>query len=356
MNDDTREPNLHARARSASDRTIVLACRNTDATNALIRGAVQCSGMPLRIVENNNVVAMFAGMVKGEYDVSEMSLAEFIYYRSRGAADFIGIPVFPSRVFRHGYIYCNQDAYVSSPELLSGKSIGFLRWVQTAFVWVRGTLVEDYGISRHDTKWYVNSMHHWKDSDEEDVRPRDGSTIRVLEERAGMSEYERLCSALFEGELDAIAVTENAQYLDLLARNKKAHKLFPVPRLEEAAYFKRTGIYPIMHLLVVREDTLARHPGLGEQLFDLFVRSKQLGMEWTRSTPSLTLAWKDEYLRKEREVLGANPCVFGLNENEHTLHTFLRYCYDQGISATDMDVRDLFAHETWDLSERGIET
>jgi 4,5-dihydroxyphthalate decarboxylase len=354
MNEDTAESKIHVQARSGSDGTIVLACRNTDATNALIRGVVKSPGLPLHIIENNNVVAMFAGMLKGEYDVSEMSLAEFIYYRSRGAADFIGIPVFPSRVFRHGYIYCNRDV-VSSPELLSGKSIGFLRWVQTAFVWVRGTLIDDYGVSRTESKWYVNSMHHWKDSDEEDVLPRDGSIIRVLEERAGMSEYERLCSALCDGELDAIAVTENPQYSELLARNKNVRKLFPVPRHEEAAYFKRTGIYPIMHLLVVREETLARHPGLGEQLFDLFSRSKQLGIEWARSTPSLTLAWKDEYLKEEGKILGPNPCVFGLKENAQTLNAFLRYCYDQGVSATEMDCRDLFAHETWDLKERGIE-
>ena len=100
MNEDTAKSKIHVQARSGGDGTIVLACRNTDATNALIREVVKSPGLPLRIIENNNVVAMFAGMLKGEYDVSEMSLAEFIYYRSRGAADFIGIPVFPSRVFR----------------------------------------------------------------------------------------------------------------------------------------------------------------------------------------------------------------------------------------------------------------
>src|SRR4051812_13135028 len=118
-----------SRSRAQNDGTIVLACRNTDATNALIRGVVKPEGVPLRVVENNNVVQIFAGMQRGEYDVSEMSLAEFIYYRSRGAADFIGIPVFPSRVFRHGYIYCSRAANITSPAQLSGKRIGFLRWV-----------------------------------------------------------------------------------------------------------------------------------------------------------------------------------------------------------------------------------
>lgn len=333
------------------DKEIVVACRNTDATNALIRGVAGSGGLPLRVVENNNVVAMFAGMLRGDYDASEMSLAEFIYYRSRGEADFIGIPVFPSRVFRHGYLWCNKAAGIETAVQLSGRRIGFLRWVQTAFVWVRGALVEDYGVSRADTQWFVNSLHHWQDGADHGVAPRDGSTIRILGEKPGMDEYERICEALIEGELDAIAITENRRYFDFLAGNDKVRRLFPAPRKEEAEYFRRTGVYPIMHVLVVREAALATHPGLGEKLFELFSESKRLGRAWAHSTPSLTLAWKDEYLEEERAILGSDPCRFGLEENRRVLNRFLGYCYEEGIAARRMEAGELFARETWSLRE-----
>jgi 4,5-dihydroxyphthalate decarboxylase len=338
---------------SASDTEIILACRNSDATNAIVRGMLAPSGVALRVVENNNVPRMFEGMVHGEYDVAEMSMAEFVYYRSRGKADFIGIPVFPSRVFRHSYIYCRTESNITSPELLSGKNIGFLRWVQTAFVWVRGMLVEDYGVSVDKTNWFSQSTHHWSEGGEQEevIRPNDGSLIRSLDDRTGVDEYERLCSALLDGELDAVAVTENSRYAKLFAAEGKVARLFPQPRLEEAAYFKRTGIFPIMHLLVAREKTLSEHPGLAEKLFELFSESKRIGKRWVRSTPSLALAWKDEYLEDEARVFKTDPWVFGLAENEHALSKFLSYCYDQGVSASKMTPRDLFAPETWTLTE-----
>jgi 4,5-dihydroxyphthalate decarboxylase len=108
---------------------------------------------------------MFAGMFKGQYDVSEMSLGELIYYTSRGKADFIAIPVFPSRMFRHGFIFCRKHSGIETPSDLSGRKIGFLRWVQTAAIWMRGMLVDSYGVSVQDSEWYVASMHHWDDHD-----------------------------------------------------------------------------------------------------------------------------------------------------------------------------------------------
>jgi 4,5-dihydroxyphthalate decarboxylase len=341
-------------AASKSKDEIVLACRNSDATNAIVRGRLAPAGVNLRVVENNDVPKMFEGMARGDYDVAEMSMAEFIYYRSRGQADFIGIPVFPSRVFRHGYIYCNAAAGITSPELLSGKKIGFLRWVQTAFVWVRGMLVEDYGVSAKDTKWYTKSLHHWKEEagkEVNDIHPQDGSRFYALEDRAGMDEYETICTALIDGRLDAIAVTENVRYAKLFAGNERVVRLFPKPRLEEAAYFKRTGIFPVMHLLAAREEVLAKNPGLAEQLFNLFSESKRIGKRWVRSTPSLALAWKDEYLEDEAKIFASDPWVFGLHENERLLSKFLAYCYDQGVSATKMMPRDLFARESWEFKE-----
>jgi hypothetical protein len=121
---------------------------------------------------------MFYGMMNGEYDVSEMSLAERVYYLTRDRCDFIAIPVFPSRLFRHRFILCNGSTGISGPQDLTGKQIGGLRWVQTAFVWLRGMLVEQHGLSPKHTRWYVSALHHWHGHGAEDkITPRDGSVI-----------------------------------------------------------------------------------------------------------------------------------------------------------------------------------
>lgn len=118
-----------------------LACRNYDGTNAIHRGLIKMPGVDLQVIEMSNLAEMFGSMFRGKLDISEMSLAELIYYTSRNKCDFIGIPVFPSRVFRHGFIFCNRTSNIGGPEDLDGKKIGFMRWVQTAAIWIRGMLV-----------------------------------------------------------------------------------------------------------------------------------------------------------------------------------------------------------------------
>ena len=126
---------------------IRLASRAYDGVMPILRGQMTIPGFHFEVIETDDVPAMFAGMFKGEYDVSEMSLGELIYYTSRNKAEFIAIPVFPSRMFRHGFLFCRKDSGIGQPFDLSGRKIGFLRWVQTAAIWMRGMLVDDYGVS-----------------------------------------------------------------------------------------------------------------------------------------------------------------------------------------------------------------
>ena len=142
-----------------------LASRAYDGTLPILRSQITIPGVEFEISESEDVPALFAGMFKGQYDVGEMSLAELIYYTSRGKADFIGIPVFPSRMFRHGFILVRKDSGITQPADLNGKRLGFLRWVQTAAIWMRGMLAEEYGVSVKDSAWYVAATHHWDDHD-----------------------------------------------------------------------------------------------------------------------------------------------------------------------------------------------
>ena len=332
-----------------SSTKIRLASRVYDGMLPILRGQMRVPGFEFEITETEDVAGMFGGMFKGEYDVSEMSLGELIYYISRDKADFVALPVFPSRIFRHGFIFCRKALAIRNPAELSGKRIGFIRWVQTAAIWMRGMLIDEYGVSAKDTDWYVASMHHWDDADPSAVvEPRDGSVIRWMR-RGGKDVSERVCGALFDGEIDALGVTE-VQLGSLLA-NDTVCRLFENPREVEASYFRKTKILPIMHVLALRRDVAHRHPELPEKLFRLFSDSKRWAQRWRRALPSLAEAWPNHYLAEERRIFEIDPWAYGLEANRHVLDAFLSYCNAQGVSARRIAPEELFHPSTWNLVE-----
>ena len=306
-------------------------------------------GFELEITETEDVPAMFAGMFKGQYDVSEMSLGELTYYVSRGKAEFIAIPVFPSRMFRHGFIFCRKTLDLESPAELSGRKIGFLRWVQTAGIWMRGMLIDEYGVSPKESQWYVASMHHWDDADPGAVvEPRNGSVVRWMRSE-GKNTSERACRALFDGEVDALGVTESQ--LPTLLANDDVKRLFENFREIEAEYFRKTKILPIMHVLTLRKDLAEKYPELPEKLFHLFSEAKRWAQKWRRAIPSLVEAWPNHYLAEEREIFHSDPWAYGLEANRHVLVKFLDYCYGHGVSARPIKPEDLFHPSTLRLAE-----
>jgi len=329
--------------------SIRLASRAYDGVLPILRGQMTIPGFQLEIVETEDVPGMFAGMFKGEYDVSEMSLGELIYYTSRNRAEFIAIPVFPSRMFRHGFLFCRRDSGVERPSDLSGRKIGFLRWVQTAAIWMRGMLVDEYGVSAEKSHWYAASMHHWDEHDPgASVEPRDGSVVRMIENN-GKTTSERACRALFEGQVDALGVTES-QMATLMA-NEAVKKLFADARAVEAAYFRATKILPIMHVLAMRKELITRHPELPREFFTLYVQAKHWAQRWRRSLPSLVEAWPNHYLADEAAIFQCDPWAYGLAANRHVLDKFFAYCYRQGISGRAIEPEEIFHSSTHGLSE-----
>ena len=238
---------------------------------------------------------------QGKYDVSEMSLGELIYYTSRDRADFVAIPVFPSRMFRHGFIFCRKALDIKNPTELSGKKIGFLRWVQTAAIWMRGMLVDEYGVSARDTQWYVSSMHHWDDADPgAAVVPRDGSAIQRIQS-SGKSTSERACRALFDG-AGRRSWRNGVSASSYCWRTAEVKRLFENSREVEANYFRKTKILPIMHVMALKKDLADRHPELPGELFRVFSESKRWAQRWRRAIPSLVEAWPNQTLDEEAET------------------------------------------------------
>ncbi len=326
---------------------IRLGSRAYDGVMPIVHGEVVLEGIGIVPKLDNNVPRLFASLFKGQVDAGEMSLAELIYYTSRGKADFIGIPVFPSRVFRHGYFFCPRESSIHGPGDLNGRKIGFQRWVQTAGVWMRGMLVEDYGVAPA-TDWYVATMHHWEDGSEEEVVPRDGSNIRRYAIPAD-PQTEITAQALLTGEVDVVGVTENVA--PSLLADGRVRRLFEDARAEETAYYRRTRIFPIMHVLALRRSLLESQPQLPSELFRLFCEAKKRGQAMMQAVPTWSMAWKERYLEQEAELFGGDPWQFGLSANQHVLDKFIDYCWQQGIAARRLAASELFAPSTWELED-----
>lgn len=325
-----------------------LACRDYDGTNAILRGVLETPGIQVEPLEQVSVQGMFAAMHRGEFDASEMSLAELIYYTSRNQCDFIGIPVFPSRMFRHGFIVVRREAGIETPQDLVGKRLGFLRWVQTAAVWVRGTLVNEYGVTPANSRWHAASLHHWDDGAETSVKLPGGAVIEVLQGEG--SAADRATAALGEGRLDMVAVTETQ--LPALLADPGLKRLFEDYRDVEAEYFRKTRIFPIMHVLAVRKALVEQHPEVPAALFELFSRAKRRARQRFAEIPSQVVAWPGHALEQERAVFGGDPCPYGLDANRDVLNTFIEYCEAQGICERNLSPEELFVPETWDLTEQ----
>ncbi len=327
---------------------ISLACRNYDRTQAILRGLVKIPGIEIELHEMTSVPRMFAGFFRGEFDVSEFSLAELIYAVSRGHREFCAIPVFPSRVFRHGFIFCNAALGIRDRKSSDGTRIGFPRLVQTASIWIRSALLDELGTSPDQLDWYVASVHHWDgDGGGSKIVARDGSVIHCLD-NAGGDENETMELALTDGRIDILGTT---QIPKSFGRNPRVTRFFENYCDVEKNYFKRTGIFPIMHVLVARTAVVDRYPDLPVKLFDLFSKAKRWAHDWIGMDPSLGLAWKNRYITEEREFFQGDPWVYGLKENLPALTRFLAYCYDLGISDRILEPQDLFYPSTLHLVE-----
>ena len=325
---------------------IRLVSRAYDGMLPILRGHMTIPGAQFELIETEDVAGMFAGLFEGKYDIGEMSLGELIYYTSRDKADFVGIPVFPSRMFRHGFIFCRKVSGVRGPADLNGKRIGFLRWVQTAAIWMRGMLIDEYGLSAAETEWHAASMHHWDDADPDAaVEPRDGSKIRMIGGKGNPSE--RACRALFEGEVDALGVTESQ--LKTLQSNDSVKPLFDNPSEVEARYYQATRILPIMHVLAVRRDLVVSRPELPQKLFHLYCDAKRWARSWRTSLPSLVEAWPGAHLAAENAIFHAT--------RGHTGSKLIGMCSTSLFDAMRRDQRaavtaeELFHPSTLSLTE-----
>jgi 4,5-dihydroxyphthalate decarboxylase len=278
---------------------------------------------------------IFLRMLHDEaYDASEMSLSNYMIALGKGDQRFSAIPIFPSRVFRHSYIWINSQTGIEKPEDLKGKRVGIADYSMTALLFVRGLLQHQYGVAPQDIHWFRRRPEH--------VSIEIPSGVRI----DNIGKDQTLDTLLEEGKLDALAVTSPPRAF--LQDSPLVRRLFPDARAVEAAYYRQTKILPIMHLVVIRRAIYEQDPTLAVRLARGFEAAKKLAFEAYEDGLS-SLPWINLDLEYARQVLGEDPCPYGVKKNLPSLEAATLYSHEQGLTQRRFHLGELFAQETMDL-------
>ena len=315
--------------------TITLACRDYDHTRALLEGAVPVEGFNLKVISVSPPSQIFLRMLNSEeFDASEMSLSNYMIALGREDRRFVAIPVFPSRAFRHSYIWVNANAGIAAPRDLIGKRVGIADYSMTALLFIRGMLKHQYHVLPEDIHWFRRRSEH--------VSINTPVSIRIDD----IVKSETLDGLLEDGRLDALAVTSAPR--GFRRGSTVARRLFPDARHVEAEYYRQTRVFPIMHLVVIRRAVYDQHPRLARALAKAFQLAKQHAYD--RCSEALyPLPWLNLDLEYARQVFGEDIYSYGVKQNLPTLEAATLFSYEQGLTPRRFEVGELFAPETLDL-------
>ncbi len=326
-----------------SELTVSLGCCDYDRTRAIFDGRVAIKGCNVIGNPIEPEEAFHRAFKFQEFDISELSLSSHMITTSRGENEYVGVPAFVSRIFRHSGIYIRTDRGIDRPESLAGKTIGLPEYQITANVWIRGTLHDDYGVNPSDIHWRSGGL---EDPGRDERSPLKLPTEIDLKPIAG----DRTLSAMLaDGELDGVISARAPSCYLQGAPN--VDRLFPDFRDVERDYFKRTGIFPIMHIIGIRKSLCEAHPWLPVNVYNAFVEAKRMCMAELGQIGHLytSLPWGVAEFQDAQALMGEDYWRYGVEENRLELETLCRYSFDQGLSARKLSPEDLFARPVREL-------
>ena len=319
---------------------LTLAMDEYDHTRDLLQGKVHAEGIDLTWL-NLDVEEIFYRFASAwEWDVSELSFAKYCSIMSQPNPPITGIPVFVSRVFRHSAWYVASDGKVQAVTDLAGKRIGIPEWSQTATVYARGWLAEDAGIPLEDVEWVQAGVNEPGRIELAHLKLPDGISYRQVPERS-------LTEMLLAGDIDAlISARPPRAFLD---GDERITRLIPDYRAQEEDYFRRTGIYPIMHTVAIRRDTYDKHPWIAMNLLNGFEAAKKRSVARLTSVThsQIPVPWiYDTVPELAGDIFpGGDYWPYGIEPNRPTIEAFLRFCHDQGLCHRKLEPEDLYPGE-----------
>jgi 4,5-dihydroxyphthalate decarboxylase len=317
---------------------LTLAIGEYDHVRDLFDGRVQVGGVDLTVLRLPVEEMFYRFLMHGEFDVSEVSFAKIVALAAQDDSRFVPLPVFPSRVFRHSSIYVRSDGGISGPEQLAGKRVGVPEWAQTAAIYSRGLLAHEYGVELASIHWHQAGVNEPGRREKVALELPIGIRLTVV---AGRS----LSDMLVAGDLDAVLSARPPA--PVVAGDPRVRRLFPDSREVELAYARKTGIFPIMHVVALRREIYERDRWLAMNLFKAFdeARMRSLDRAADITASFFPLPWIPDELRRARELFGADPWPYGIEANRTTIDAFLRYAFEQGVCRCPVTAEALFPPE-----------
>ncbi len=305
-----------------------------DRTRALVDGAVQIDGVTAACMTLSPEEIFFRAFRHAEFDICELSLSSFTVKTAQGGGPYVGVPAFVSRAFRHTSIYVRTDR-IKKPEDLKGKRVGVPEYQLTANVWARAILKDDYGVKPSDITWVRGGIEHAGRPEKITIKlPAD-----VKLENA--PEGKTISAMLAEGTIDGFIAPRPPS---LPKNTPNVGWLFPDPVAAAKDYFKRTGIFPIMHIVGVRRTLAEQHPWLPGAVLKAFEQSKAAAMEQLRDTSAtkVTLPFVEERLAEACDLMGEDFWAYGVEPSRKTLENFFKHHHSQGLSSRLVTPEELF--------------
>jgi 4,5-dihydroxyphthalate decarboxylase len=321
-----------------------LGCGDYDRTRPLFDGSVAARGIELECTSMIPHELFLRVLVEGDFDVAEISISNHTTLISRGNRELVGLPVFPSRVYRHGFIFVHADSGITRPEDLAGRRIGVPEYDMTAAVWVRGVLKHDYGVEPHELHWFHGGLDRPGRPKRIDVEPPPNIQLEAIGPDQTLGEM------LERGELEAAI----APSIPMVVKRGSpgVRRLFPDHRSVEIDYYRRTGIVHLMHTIVIRRELYERDPWVAQSLFEAFARAKAEAYRWLveTGTPKVSLAWLQPAIELERAVFGPDHWPYGFEANRRSLEALVTYVHEQGLAERQINAEELFVPESLALS------
>lgn len=318
-----------------------LACSPYDRMQPLFNGTVVPEGIDLNFIPIEIEESAWRQLKHQEFDGAETSLSQYTQFRSRGDDRFIGIPVFTSRLFRHSCVYVNVHKGIREPKDLQGKTVGVPEYTQTAVVWMRGILQHDYGVYPGDMRWRGGG---------EEIP---GRVEKLKLELPGVDfqpipSDKTLSRMLDAGELDALFAARAPSCF--VAGSPNVKRLFDNYWEVEEDYYRRTGIFPIMHTVIIKRSVYEKNPWVAMSLFKASVASKNIALRNLQQTHALfaSLPWLIRQVDHTRRIMGDDWWPYGIEKNRKSIDALCQYSFEQSLSVKRMSVEELFAPETFD--------
>lgn len=312
-----------------------------DRTRALFDGRVQIDGVDPIYMLLNPEEMFFRAMRSMDFDIAELSFSSYLVKHSKGDCPYIAIPVFLSRAFRHTSIYVRKDR-IKNPEDLKGKRVGLPEYQLTANVWARAILQDDFGVRPEDVTWVRGGID--TPGRPEKIKLQLPANVKV----EAAPEGKTISELLDHGDIDGF-IGPRPPSRSALA-NPNIGWLFDDPTAVAKDYYRRTGVFPIMHVVGIRKELAAQHPWLPGAVFKAFTQSKAAALALLSDTSAtkVTLPFVEEQLKAARETMGDDYWSYGVAPALKTLETFVRHHHSQGLSARLMSPDELFHPATYE--------